>query len=371
MNTRKIYGLFIIVMLFVTSCTDKGIVNYNSSDQENPKLSTELTDDKLAQYLVDLGFRPDMIELKDKGYLVEGDIFFSKDRLHKEADNFDKRKSGGKEQDPEIQQWVTDYVVSINNVDDIVISVASSVPNSWETAVNQAVTEWNQMNNVAVSMSVNNNSNNPDIQFVVDNSISAVAEAGPPINGQPYPEVKINTGYNHYSGGQKKYTMVHELGHTIGFRHTNWDSRNEPEPEGGRLNFTPSTDDNSVMNGGTGGLSWNGFSTYDIYGTQVMYPESLGGSITSTMEDSEYKNGRVTFYFRVFYDVTGGLFQTSMLQKKVNGSWEDYIPGSIGNDEFKIRNERIDTMAGTELRIKYTNYAGDVVAYSSPYTVTL
>jgi hypothetical protein len=80
--------------------------------------------------------------------------------------------------------------------------------------------------------------------------------------------------------------MVHELGHCIGFRHTNWLSRGEPkdnDPASGdavTIPGTPGEDPNSVMNGGTAFTTWNGFSHYDINAAIAMYTEGYWQNIT-------------------------------------------------------------------------------------------
>ena len=77
---------------------------------------------------------------------------------------------------------------------------------------------------------------------------------------------------------QKKYNMAHELGHNIGFRHTNWQARGESAaatiPHTG-------TETTSVMNGNTATFSWTPsahFSPGDKKAAVVLYPQTLGNS---------------------------------------------------------------------------------------------
>ena len=75
------------------------------------------------------------------------------------------------------------------------------------------------------------------------------------------------------NASQKKYVIAHELGHTIGFRHTNWRTADPPSNLGANLIFgTPETDTASVMNANTGGKPWNGFSLFDKLAGFELYP---------------------------------------------------------------------------------------------------
>jgi hypothetical protein len=69
---------------------------------------------------------------------------------------------------------------------------------------------------------------------------------------------------------------LHEVGHCLGFRHTNWSTRGESQNPNGAflINGTPSSDPNSFMNGGTAGASWAGFSTGDVNAFKNLYPLS-------------------------------------------------------------------------------------------------
>ncbi len=74
---------------------------------------------------------------------------------------------------------------------------------------------------------------------------------------------------------QKTYNLVHELGHCIGFRHTNWYSLGEGSGSVGanQIPGSPTSDSNSVMNGGTALNSWKGFSNWDIFSVKYLYSD--------------------------------------------------------------------------------------------------
>lgn len=90
--------------------------------------------------------------------------------------------------------------------------------------------------------------------------------------------IRVNTSYT-LTESQKIFILTHELGHCLGFRHTNWASDGEPsQPVGAyQISGTPTTDSQSIMNSGSafsGVPNWSGFSTYDVIAAQTLYPFS-------------------------------------------------------------------------------------------------
>jgi len=81
--------------------------------------------------------------------------------------------------------------------------------------------------------------------------------------------------WRNLNSSQKKQLIIHEFGHCIGLRHTNWIGLGESAGSyvngqyigaytvPGTPNSTTNPDPLSVFNGGTCGHSWNGFSEYD------------------------------------------------------------------------------------------------------------
>jgi hypothetical protein len=102
------------------------------------------------------------------------------------------------------------------------------------------------------------------INAYYDNTTSTVAYAYmPDWSGGAGFSMSINTAFNYLNSAQKIFAMVHELGHNIGFTHTDGSY-------GTLVPGTPSTDAQSVMNSFVG--NWVGFSNYDQVATHNVYP---------------------------------------------------------------------------------------------------
>jgi hypothetical protein len=224
-------------------------------------------DDPLIAKLISLGFRRDMIEDRGDNFLVEGDMVMYKRDIAELVD-------GERGLRPDFQ-WRTTNVVSQPQVQNIGVSLSglASVP-AYQTAARQAIAEWNRVNcsnlrffegsPVLITFRTISDASRPG---------TAAEAPGPSSAGLPGSFVQVNLRYTGpISDAIRKYVMVHEMGHTIGFRHTNWQGKETAAQFGGAIQIsgTPATDANSVMN--TGIRSWTEFSYYDRIATRNLYP---------------------------------------------------------------------------------------------------
>ncbi len=185
----------------------------------------------VIEKLVHLGFNPDGIERVDEGYRIERDIIITNEFL---ASTPKIHRVPGEE------QYSTNNLVSRTGDISVYIPVASSGGRGKKTsgfsatygaALNEAIRRYNAEN---LTIKFNRvSSSGADIDFTRlrkgDERRGILGSAGfPTNNGEPYGEIKMS-GILESSYGLSvdgiATIMAHEMGHCIGFRHTDYFDR--------------------------------------------------------------------------------------------------------------------------------------------------
>jgi hypothetical protein len=162
-----------------------------------------------------LGFSNQNVQRVEDGYLVEGDIVLHDHDLNGFGDNSFLRIA-------EVEQYRTTNLV--NGPRTITVSVSSKLPSSYVAAVDEALARYNAL---GLSLTFQRVSSGANISLTkAPNNAQYLASAGFPTNGNPYNSVKVNSAA---IGNQPQSTvatiLAHEIGHCIGFRHTDYMSR--------------------------------------------------------------------------------------------------------------------------------------------------
>ena len=164
-----------------------------------------------------------------------------------------------------------------------------------------------------------------------------------PVNGNPGSLVRISldaiksacaaTGADLIT--QVRSVVIHELGHAIGLRHTNWHQLNEPansvRPENQAkiaatniLGTPPDGDPASIMNGGTCGAAPADLSAYDKIAIQFIYP--LNPPVQGAVPVFRYHNANF-----------GDHFYTTSYGELNDGNNNDYIFEGVGFYAFSTQ----------------------------------
>lgn len=254
---KRSYFLYVVLLITLAIGCSKDQKPTPDAGNDNP----------VYQKILDEGFKPEEIEEFPDRYIVQHDLIFYK-----------KEPTNGK---PSTEQARSPYLVgtayrNINvyldgsfstiNLSGILDNVIASY-----NAVGSGLRFTRVYDAASASITVTQNS----LQLGV------CGQAGFPFsNGQPFNVVYISEYTLNYYGltstSQLTLLLAHEIGHCVGLRHTNW--RTQGETSGIHIPSTPTADGSSVMNGGTCGFNWGGFSYYDQVALLSLYPVTLGGS---------------------------------------------------------------------------------------------
>jgi len=173
----------------------------------------QISQEVFAQ-IKNLGFSTSDVQKVDEGYLVEGDIILTPDRLNESPSSPVLRIAG------EEQYRTFNLVTSIPRV--ITVSSSGTVNASVSSAIDAAIKRYNDEK---LQITFARVASGGDINIKIINGGNYIASAGFPSGGDPYGEVKFNRQYQSYSAGFLATVISHEMGHCIGFRHTDYMNR--------------------------------------------------------------------------------------------------------------------------------------------------
>ncbi len=172
-----------------------------------------------------LGFNPDGIIPFEDGYIVEGDIFLSEAFLDESHDEHFV---------PEAEQYRTTNVVSTGGNRVITIYMPSSgrrgFNSTYQAALDDAIARYNALG-LDLTFQRTGNASSADIEvrrysFFQEVFQGLLAQAGFPSGGDPYDEIFVNGRVaGSFAPGGLATVIAHELGHCIGFRHTDYFDR--------------------------------------------------------------------------------------------------------------------------------------------------
>lgn len=169
----------------------------------------------VLQQIAAKGFSTADVIKVDEGYLVEGDIILNNESLTSSP------------QSPNLLIANDEQYNTFNLVKKlprtVTVSSGSSVGSALSSAINAAITRYNNLN---LSLKFARVSSGGQINIRLINTSQYIASSGfPTSGGDAYFEVKYAKKYANYSAGFMTTVIAHEVGHCIGFRHTDYMNR--------------------------------------------------------------------------------------------------------------------------------------------------
>ncbi len=196
-------GLTFVAALIMISC--------------NKSTDTAANGDSLAAdraVIKSMSFDASDLKKVEGGYVVEGDIFLSDEQVCNGANSANV---------PKEEQWRTFNVVSIpRRVVGIALQNELNTP-FWRDVLTAAVNRYQSLG-LRLQFGIGQPNSAPAIRVYPIGGTGA--QAGfPSSDGKPYGLIYMGTGIQNCGFNTAVTVMAHEIGHCIGFRHTDWFNR--------------------------------------------------------------------------------------------------------------------------------------------------
>jgi len=196
-----------------------------SCTRENLSAKNDISQDVL-QKITAQGFSTENVRKVDNGYLVEGDIVLTEQNLN--AQSTSPTLLIAKDE----QYRTTNLVKNLPRT--ITISVSGTLAGLavWSNATDAFISRYNALN-LQIKLSRVSSGGNVDIvgfdQGPSGGYITLGSSGFPDAYGNPYNQIKMNTNPQAYgtnpNQGYITSVLQHEMGHCIGFRHTDYFNR--------------------------------------------------------------------------------------------------------------------------------------------------
>lgn len=164
-----------------------------------------------------LGFTATGAYKTDGGYIAEGDIFLDDATLNSTPEQKFVVVAG------EEQYRTTNLVTGLPRT----LSVRyTGTTTSISNAVNAAIARYNALP-ATYRLRFSRVASTAAANITVSNvsGVAYIASAGFPAGGQPFNSIRFNTAYSGWNANTLASVLAHEMGHCIGFRHTDYACR--------------------------------------------------------------------------------------------------------------------------------------------------
>ncbi|MDW3649615.1 MAG: M57 family metalloprotease [Bacteroidia bacterium] len=269
---------------FLTSCQPDVL-------DEDPEMSTTKIetafDPSVIEQLKTIGVNTEDVEefefvypdgSTESKYRIEKDIVVSRDELKE----LSQTMSGLRDQE---KQYSTNALVSQGSTINVIGYTGGGgygLSSRMRTALSWAINNYNRLN-ISLNFTLTYGTNYQPYDMVVYRVPNGQAggSAGFPSGGDPYKWIQIYSGLDSYSTNVNEHVITHEIGHAVGFRHTDYFSRqscgqNTNEGSAGvGANHVPGTptgyDSNSIMLACFSSNEDGEFGSFDVVALEYLY----------------------------------------------------------------------------------------------------
>jgi hypothetical protein len=269
--TREKRGLVMLKKLCVVSA----FVLLGCSGESEDIETIEREDDvlEIVDNLVDAGYPESEIEVKDDGRVFVGGDAHVTLQASREMIGL---TSDGHDHGDEFRQYRTTNLVGAG-IDTICINGAAAT-GGMSTSLDNAIANYNALPLQFDFLRVGNGGNGAcDATITMSVKGSAGGMSGFPSGGLPYNKMQVGKTTVNYGIPVATHVIEHEIGHTIGFRHTDYYNRaiscggsasNEGDGGVGAI-LIPGTPNNAVFDGSVYNSCFHGGSTGVFTNTDV------------------------------------------------------------------------------------------------------
>ncbi len=263
-----------------------GVLLFSCNKQEeNLSQSQEQTNEISKEVLLKIGslalntsdvklFKNKQLDgTEEDAYLVEGDIIIPKNQLN----SMDLH--GG----ITTEQYRTNNLVSAPRTIKVVglNGGSNGLSTNMRSGLQAAINRYNNLG-LTIKFTLTFTTNTTGADIVVRRQVGAAGGvAGFPSGGRPFGTATIFSGLDNSSSALNSHVIAHEIGHCIGFRHTDWFSRqscgvNQNEGTGSigavQIPGTPSGyDSTSYMRACFSGRETGAFNSNDVTALNFLY----------------------------------------------------------------------------------------------------